>query len=90
MLYQSSRNNHLFPNLVNHKNNVTTYRIEQSISAHKWRHSLATELMNSSIPLKEIQNVLGHTELNTTQKYLHSNQEKTKKDILNVLSLQEM
>lgn len=64
--------------------------IEQSISAHKWRHSLATELMNSSIPLKEIQNVLGHTELNTTQKYLHSNQEKTKKDILNVLSLQEM
>ena len=64
--------------------------IEQSISAHKWRHSLATELMNSSIPLKEIQNVFGHTELNTTQKYLHSNQEKTKKDILNVLSLQEM
>lgn len=53
--------------------------IEQSISAHKWRHSLATELMNSSIPLKEIQNVLGHTELNTTQKYLHSNQEKTKR-----------
>lgn len=51
---------------------------------------LATELMNSNIPLKEIQNVLGHTELNTTQKYLHSNQEKTKKDILNVLSLQEM
>lgn len=59
--------------------------IEQSISAHKWRHSLATELMNSSIPLKEIQNVLGHTELNTTQKYLHSNQEKTKKDVLDVL-----
>lgn len=41
--------------------------------------------MNSSIPLKEIQNVLGHTELNTTQKYLHSNQEKTKKDVLDVL-----
>lgn len=35
--------------------------------------------MNSNIPLKEIQNVLGHTELNTTQKYLHSNQEKNKK-----------
>lgn len=35
--------------------------------------------MNSNIPLKEIQNVLGHTELNTTQKYLHSNQEENKK-----------
>lgn len=91
-----------FQNLVDHKpmQKVTVNKllariqrelgIEQSISAHKWRHSLATELMNSSIPLKEIQNVLGHTELNTTQKYLHSNQEKTKKDILNVLSLQEM
>lgn len=95
-------NTFFFQNLVDHKpmQKVTVNKllariqrelgIEQSISAHKWRHSLATELMNSSIPLKEIQNVLGHTELNTTQKYLHSNQEKTKKDILNVLSLQEM
>lgn len=64
--------------------------IEQSISAHKWRHSLATELMNNSVPLKEIQNVLGHTELNTTQKYLHSDNEKTKKDILNVLTSKEI
>ena len=63
--------------------------IEQSISAHKWRHSLATELMNNRIPLKEIQKVLGHTELNTTQKYLHSDNEKTKKDILDVLSIKE-
>lgn len=42
-------------------------------------HSLATELMDSNLSIKEIQELLGHTNLSTTQKYLHTNKKKTKK-----------
>lgn len=59
--------------------------IKQSITPHKWRHTLATNLMNNNLPIKEVQTLLGHTQLTTTQRYLHSEKEKTKKDVLDVL-----
>lgn len=88
---------YFFQNLVSHepmdKSSIAnfldhikiTLDIEISISPHKWRHSLATELMDSNLSIKEIQELLGHTNLTTTQKYLHTNKKKTKKDILDVL-----
>ena len=88
---------YFFQDLVNSKpmTRVSVYKlldkvkrvlkIEQSITPHKWRHTLATNLMNNNLPIKEVQTVLGHTQLTTTQRYLHSNQKKTKKDVLDVL-----
>lgn len=59
--------------------------IEQSISPHKWRHTLATNLLDK-VSIEQIRKLLGHTELTTTQKYLHVKDEKTKKDLLEVLN----
>lgn len=91
-------NLYFFQNLVDNKRmtKVSVYKfinhlktelsIKQSISPHKWRHTLATNLMNNKLPIKEVQNVLGHTQLTTTQRYLHEDKRKTKKDVLNVLT----
>ncbi len=63
----------------------TKIGIEQSISPHKWRHTLATNLINENVNLNEIMEILGHTEFETTKRYLHQENEHIRKDILNVL-----
>ena len=60
--------------------------IEQSISPHKWRHTLATNLINENVNLNEVMEILGHTEFETTKRYLHQENEHIRKDILNVLN----
>ena len=59
--------------------------IKGSISPHKWRHSIATELVNENVHVNENMSVLGHTQFSTTQRYIHQTNTKIKNDILNVL-----
>ena len=41
------------------------------LSAHIMRHSCATHLMDAGVPLPYLQKFLGHSKIETTQRYLH-------------------
>jgi integrase len=47
-------------------------RLDRTVSAHRLRHTLATELAQGQRPdLKSLQYLLGHTSLATTMEYVH-------------------
>ncbi len=45
--------------------------LTQSVSPHKWRHTFATVFLKRGGDLETLRILLGHTNLKTTQKYLH-------------------
>ncbi|XMB67083.1 site-specific integrase [Mycoplasmatota bacterium zrk1] len=48
---------------------------EISISNHKWRHTFATNFTKSGGNLEVLRQILGHTSIETTQKYIHLDKE---------------
>lgn len=45
--------------------------IEENITPHKWRHTFATTFLKNGGDLETLRLLLGHSNLKTTQKYLH-------------------
>ena len=45
------------------------------VGAHTLRHSFATHMMNNRVPDREIQELMGHKSLETTQRYMHVRQD---------------
>ena len=45
-------------------------RIKKRVTPHCWRHTCATHLVQNSANLRHVQEMLGHKNLSTTERYL--------------------
>lgn len=53
------------------KRNVKEAGIERNITPHMFRHSFATYLIEEGVDISCVQQLLGHSSINTTQIYIH-------------------
>jgi integrase/recombinase XerD len=80
-LFLSGKGRHLCGTSVGHR--LRTYqrqaRLKKRLTGHVFRHTLATEMLKAGADLRHIQEMLGHADLGTTQRYLHVVKEELKK-----------
>jgi len=68
------------------KETATAAKIEKRVYPHLLRHSVATTLLERGMPLEQIQKLLGHAKLETTQIYAESTPEMIKESYQKALA----
>jgi site-specific recombinase XerD len=60
--------------------------IQDNITPHKWRHTFATTFLRRGGDLETLRMLLGHSNLKTTQKYLHLNHQDIRKQYAAIMN----
>lgn len=61
----------------------------EKLHAHMFRHSLASILLENGADIKSVQDILGHRNLETTQRYIHSQKDHVKKTFFSNYNLNQ-
>ncbi|MBU1342258.1 MAG: tyrosine-type recombinase/integrase, partial [Proteobacteria bacterium] len=69
------------------KSAVRKSKIIKRASAHTFRHSFASHLLQANYDIRTIQELLGHSDIRTTMIYTHTVKSRTIKEIKSPLDL---
>lgn len=61
-----------------------TLHIRESVTPHKWRHTFATQFTNQNGNMEVLRILMGHSNILTTQRYLHINTQKLRNEYFRV------
>lgn len=77
LLFPSKVGTHIDPKSFEIRLKAVSKRGEiRKVNPHALRHTFATRLIEENTPLNTVKDILGHSSISTTQKYLHGNAEK--------------
>lgn len=72
LLFPSRRGTYTDPRTYQKRVQAVCKRCElQGVNVHALRHTFATRLMEQNVPIRIIQNLMGHASIVTTEKYSH-------------------